>query len=69
MPYLNSAVLSAGTLAQHPQPTIPADNGLLLRPWTSEDVPAVYQAFQDPVMHQWHVRAADSEDEVRGWID
>ncbi|MER6092632.1 GNAT family N-acetyltransferase [Streptomyces bluensis] len=69
MPYLTSAVLPPGTLAQHPQPTLPTGDGLLLRPWTAEDAPAVYEAFQDPVMHQWHIRAADSEDEVRGWID
>ncbi|MEW2400134.1 GNAT family N-acetyltransferase [Streptomyces sp. NPDC046862] len=69
MPYLNCAVLTVGTLAQRHQPTIPTPDGLLLRPWRAEDVPAVYEAFQDPVMHQWHIRAADSEDEVRGWID
>jgi RimJ/RimL family protein N-acetyltransferase len=28
----------------------------------------VYKAFQDPAMHQWHIRSADSEDEARGWI-
>lgn len=69
MPYLTSAVLPAGTLAQHPQPTLPTGDGLLLRPWAAEDAPAVYEAFQDPVMHQWHIRAADSEEEVRGWLD
>ncbi|GAA3781356.1 GNAT family N-acetyltransferase [Streptomyces phyllanthi] len=69
MPYLTTAVLPAGSLAQHPQPTIPTGDGLLLRPWRAEDAPAVHRAFQDPVMHQWHLRGADSEDEVRGWID
>ncbi|MFJ9590242.1 GNAT family N-acetyltransferase [Streptomyces acidicola] len=69
MPYLNSAVLSAGALARHSQPTIPTADGLLLRPWAAKDAPAVYEAFQDPVIRQWHVRAADSLDEVGGWID
>ncbi|MET9991867.1 GNAT family N-acetyltransferase [Streptomyces mutabilis] len=68
MPYLTSPVLPAGTLSRTPQPTLPTGDGLLLRPWRAEDAPAVHAAFQDPVMHQWHVRAAHSEEEVRGWI-
>ncbi|WP_181849264.1 GNAT family N-acetyltransferase [Streptomyces parvulus] len=68
MPYLTHPVLAAGTLSGMPQPTLPAGDGLLLRPWRDEDAPAVHAAFQDPVMHQWHIRAAESEDEVRGWI-
>ncbi|MFJ8703386.1 GNAT family N-acetyltransferase [Streptomyces ardesiacus] len=68
MPYLTRPVLSAGTLSRTPQPTLPTGDGLLLRPWRTEDAPAVHAAFQDPVMHQWHIRAADSEEEVRGWI-
>ncbi|NEC72917.1 GNAT family N-acetyltransferase, partial [Streptomyces rochei] len=68
MPYLTRPVLPAGTLSRSPQPAIPTGDGLLLRPWRAEDAPAVHAAFQDPVMHQWHIRAADSEEEVRGWI-
>ncbi|WP_217170742.1 GNAT family N-acetyltransferase [Streptomyces sp. AC512_CC834] len=68
MPYLTRPVLAAGALSRTPQPTLPTGDGLLLRPWRTEDAPAVHAAFQDPVMHQWHVRAADSEEEVRGWI-
>ncbi|WP_185832422.1 GNAT family N-acetyltransferase [Streptomyces sp. WAC 04229] len=68
MPYLTHPVLAAGTLSGTPQPTLPTGDGLLLRPWRDEDAPAVHAAFQDPLMHQWHVRSADSEDEVRGWI-
>ncbi|MFF9048309.1 GNAT family N-acetyltransferase [Streptomyces parvulus] len=68
MPYLTHPVLAAGTLSGMPQPTLPTGDGLLLRPWRDEDAPAVHAAFQDPVMHQWHIRAAESEDEVRGWI-
>lgn len=69
MPFLTSPVLPAGTLARLPQPTLPTGDGLLLRPWRAEDAPAVHAAFQDPVMHQWYVRAADSVDEVGGWIE
>ncbi|MEU6916476.1 GNAT family N-acetyltransferase [Streptomyces olindensis] len=68
MPFLIGPVLTAGTLTRRPQPTLPADGGLRLRPWRAGDAPAVYEVFQDPVMHQWHARAADSEEEVAGWI-
>jgi RimJ/RimL family protein N-acetyltransferase len=68
MPYLTQAVLPAGTFSRIAQPTLPTGDGLVLRPWRDDDAPAVYDAFQDPVMHQWHIRAADSVSEVRGWI-
>ncbi|MEV6049999.1 GNAT family N-acetyltransferase [Streptomyces sp. NPDC052107] len=68
MPYLNSPVVPAGTLARVPQPSLPGGDGLLLRPWQAKDASAVYAAFQDPLMHQWHIRSADSEEEVAGWI-
>lgn len=68
MPYLNSPVVPAGTLARVPQPSLPGGDGLLLRPWQAKDAPGVYAAFQDPLMHQWHIRSADSEEEVAGWI-
>ncbi|MBT2414053.1 GNAT family N-acetyltransferase [Streptomyces sp. ISL-12] len=68
MPYLTPPVLPAGTLSRTVQPTIATGDGLLLRPWREGDAPAVFEAFQDPLMHQWHIRAADSVDEVRGWI-
>lgn len=69
MPFTASIVLPAGTLSGIAQPVLRTDDGLLLRPWRAEDVPAVYTAFQDPAMHQWHIRAADSEEEVAGWIE
>lgn len=69
MPFLTSPVLAPGTLARAPQPTLPVDDGLLLRPWRAEDAPAVYTAMQDPVMQQWHIRSADSVEEVAGWIE
>ncbi|MFD5451912.1 MULTISPECIES: GNAT family N-acetyltransferase [unclassified Streptomyces] len=68
MPFLTRPVLPPGTLSRTPQPVIPAGDGLVLRPWRTEDAPAVHAVFQDPVMHRWHARAADSEEEVRGWI-
>lgn len=68
MPYLTSPVLNPGSLAGRPQPSVPTGDGLLLRPWRDGDAPAVFEVFQDPVMHQWHARAADSVREVADWI-
>ncbi|GAA2583418.1 MULTISPECIES: GNAT family N-acetyltransferase [Streptomyces] len=68
MPFLTEPVLAAGALSRTPQPTLRTGDGLVLRPWRAEDAPAVHEAFQDPVMRQWHARAADSQEEVRGWI-
>ncbi|MFI7018028.1 GNAT family N-acetyltransferase [Streptomyces sp. NPDC050164] len=68
MPFLTSPVLTPEVFTGHPQPTLATGDGLLLRPWRAGDTPAVYEVFQDPVMHQWHARTADSEEEVAGWI-
>lgn len=70
MPYLISDVVAPGALACRQQPTLPvSDGGLVLRPWASSDAPAVYEAFQDPVLQRWHARVADSESEARDWIE
>ncbi|MEU3348666.1 GNAT family N-acetyltransferase [Streptomyces sp. NPDC006700] len=69
MPLLISPVLPAGTFARTTQPTLSTGDGLLLRPWIPEDAPVVHDVFQDPVMHQWHARAAESEAEAAGWIE
>lgn len=69
MPYLTSPVLTAGALARTPQPTLPTGDGLVLRPWRASDAAAVHAAFQDPVLHQWHIKSCDSEDEAAAWIE
>lgn len=69
MPFKISDVVTAGALAHREQPTIAVPGGLVLRPWSPDDAPAVYEAFQDPVIQRWHAREADSVDETRGWID
>lgn len=68
MPYTADEVLPKGALSRAPQPLLATGDGLVLRPWRAEDVPAVHQAFQDPLIHQWHIRRSDSEDEVAGWV-
>ncbi|MFI8932010.1 GNAT family N-acetyltransferase [Streptomyces sp. NPDC053474] len=69
MPFMISNAVEPGALAGRAQPTLPASGGLLLRPWAVTDAPAVYEAFQDPVLQRWHARVADSEDEVRQWME
>jgi RimJ/RimL family protein N-acetyltransferase len=39
-----------GTLTVLPSATAP---GLLLRPWTVQDIPAMVAAYSDPVMRRW----------------
>ncbi|MFF2851428.1 GNAT family N-acetyltransferase [Streptomyces sp. NPDC058001] len=69
MPSLIPDVIPTGTFAAREQPTLPVASGLRVRPWEPKDAPAVFTAFQDPVMQQWHARVAHSEDEVRDWIE
>ncbi|MEV8018705.1 GNAT family N-acetyltransferase [Streptomyces sp. NPDC086554] len=69
MPFKISDVVAAGTLTRQAQPTIPVPGGLVIRPWSPDDAPAVYEAFQDPLIQRWHARDAESVDETRGWID
>lgn len=69
MPFKTSHVVAPGTFAQQEQPSIPVPGGLLIRPWTPLDAPAVYEAFQDPLLQRWHARVADSVAEAGEWID
>ncbi|WP_458242777.1 GNAT family N-acetyltransferase [Streptomyces sp. MAI_2237] len=68
MPYTADEVLPKGALSRAPQPLLATGDGLVLRPWRVEDVPAVHAAYQDPLMHQWHIRRSDSEEEAAGWM-
>ncbi|WP_327097053.1 GNAT family N-acetyltransferase [Nocardia vinacea] len=68
MPELTPDVVSAERFTQTAQPMIPAPGGLVLRPWSHDDAPAVFEAFQDPMIQRWHVRAAASTDEASSWI-
>jgi ribosomal-protein-alanine N-acetyltransferase len=68
MPILVSTTITAGSLAAQPQPTLTAGGGVLLRPWTLDDAPAVMDAYQDEAIQRWHVMRADSLAETREWI-
>ena len=61
--------IAAGTLANRPQPVLPAAGGLLLRPWQDTDSTVFLTAYRDPVIQRWHARGPDTEDEVREWFD
>jgi RimJ/RimL family protein N-acetyltransferase len=50
-----------GTLIVRPSATAP---GLLLRPWTERDIPAMVEAHRDPVIRQWLRHLATSAEEA-----
>jgi [ribosomal protein S5]-alanine N-acetyltransferase len=68
MPTLVATTVTPGSLAVRPQPSLTADDGVLLRPWSLDDAPAVMDAYQDEAIQRWHVMRADSLAETREWI-
>ncbi len=68
MPQLTSPTIASGWLSRSVRPSIAVGQVAVVRPWTLADAPAVKDAFDDPEIQRWHVRAADSVDEVREWI-
>ena len=67
MPLLVTPALPTGTLRSTPQPTLPVDGELTLRPWRAADAPTVRTAFSDPGIQRWHLRGMDSDAEAREW--
>jgi len=55
-----------GALSVPPSATAP---GLLLRPWTEQDIPAMVAAHQDPVIRQWLRYPATTEQEAARIIE
>jgi RimJ/RimL family protein N-acetyltransferase len=41
----------------------------MLRPWEAGDAPVVLEAYQDPAIQQWNLRAFASLEEAETWID
>lgn len=76
MPTLTPVAVPAGTLARTVQPTISADGGLVLRPWTAADAGALVGLYADPAIEYWHsftIGTADEAGEVigrwrEGWL-
>jgi RimJ/RimL family protein N-acetyltransferase len=50
------------TLTVQPSATAP---GLLLRPWTEQDIPAMVAAHRDPVMRQWLRHSVTTAEDAR----
>lgn len=48
--------------------TVLTADGLLLRPWAEQDVPAIVAAYRDPVMRQWLRRLVTTPDQARAMI-
>ncbi|WP_099126891.1 GNAT family N-acetyltransferase [Streptomyces sp. ScaeMP-e48] len=42
---------------------------LLLRPWREEDVPALLEAYDDPVMRQWVRMPVSTPEEAARWVE
>lgn len=67
-----NSVLPPGTLSGREQPTIPVEVGLSLRPWSSDDVPALVAAYSDPEIQRWNLFSCDSleaEQMIARWRD
>jgi ribosomal-protein-alanine N-acetyltransferase len=68
VPSLVQPVLKAGTLRDRAQPTLAVQEDFVLRPWSSQDVPLVKRAFDDPDIRMWHTRRFDTEAEALAWV-
>jgi RimJ/RimL family protein N-acetyltransferase len=55
-----------GTLTVQPLATSP---GLLLRPWTEQDIPAMVAAHRDPAMGPWLLRPVTTAEEAHRIIE
>lgn len=69
MPSLTPPAIPAGRIAASVQPVIPIAPGLVLRPWSVADAPAVIAAYADTDIRYWHARAVDNEAEARALIE
>jgi RimJ/RimL family protein N-acetyltransferase len=61
--------ISAGTLADGPQPVLRAAGDVLLRPWEPADAAVFAGAYRDPEIQRWHTRRPASVEQVRAWFD
>ncbi|WP_405486548.1 GNAT family N-acetyltransferase [Nocardia sp. NBC_00511] len=69
MPRSTPAIVATETFSRAAQPVLAVGDGLVLRPWLRRDGPEVFVAFQDPAIRRWHVRSADTAEEVDDWVD
>jgi [ribosomal protein S5]-alanine N-acetyltransferase len=69
MPSLVPHAIPAGSLARSGQPELGADGGLVLRPWTTADAPALAGLYADPAVQHWHGYAISTQDEALKLIE
>lgn len=69
MPTLVPYAIVPGSLARAPQPELVTDGGLLLRPWTTADAPAVMRMYADPDIQHWHGFAIGNQDEASAMVE
>lgn len=58
--------IAPGSLSSTAQPVLTAGS-LQLRPWTSDDVPALVATYQESEIQRWHARSMTAEEADR-WI-
>jgi RimJ/RimL family protein N-acetyltransferase len=68
MPYLVTPAVPPGRMRDRDQPVLTAAGGLVLRPWEAGDARVVLEAYQDPEIQQWNLRAFGSLAEADAWI-
>ncbi|MGW5361915.1 GNAT family N-acetyltransferase [Actinopolymorpha pittospori] len=68
MPRLVPSVLPSGAIGSQPQPSIPVDEDLSLRPWLKSDAAFVLDAFSNRDIEHWYFRGCGSISEAEEWI-
>jgi RimJ/RimL family protein N-acetyltransferase len=68
MPYLVRPVVPPGRMRELEQPLLRTPGGLVLRPWEAGDARVVLEAFRDPEIQRWHLRAFGTLEEAGAWI-
>lgn len=63
---LVAPVVATGAMTAAPQPVLAGD-GVTLRPWTPDDVPALVAAYADDAIRRWHVQTLDTG-EALAWV-
>ena len=69
VPRLVPPVIAAGSIAKRGQPVLSGGGGVRLRPWESDDCPALIGAFADLEIQRWHSTRIDSPGEADAWIE
>ncbi|WP_114855030.1 GNAT family N-acetyltransferase [Brachybacterium sp. YJGR34] len=66
MPSLVTPAIAPGSLAAWKQPVLVREH-VTLRPWATDDVPALVAAYGEPDIQQWHARSMTPA-EAEAWV-